>query len=152
MKKRLFFLGASAFLLVSCNSKPAKTTSAEQPPVEKKSNEFCYSYTQNKDNVFLNFKMSDDSLILGKLNYHFHEKDSNDGIVQGQMRGDTLFLDYIFTSEGVETVREVVFLKKGEDFVEGYGDAEEKNGRMVFKNTSKLDFNNSILLKHVDCK
>lgn len=152
MKKRLFFLGACAFLLASCNSKPAKNTTTEQPPVEKKSNEFCYSYAQNKDSVYLTFKMSDDSLILGKLKYKLFEKDANDGIIQGQMRGDTLFLDYIFTSEGVETVREVAFLKNGDDFTEGYGDAEEKNGRMVFKNTAKLNFSNSIVLKPVDCK
>ncbi|HEV8080227.1 MAG TPA: hypothetical protein VGP43_05920 [Chitinophagaceae bacterium] len=55
-------------------------------------------------------------------------------------------------SEGTESIREVVFLKIGNDFVEGYGDAEVKNGKMIFKNTSGLNFNNNLILKNVPCE
>jgi hypothetical protein len=45
------------------------------------------------------------------------------------MKGNTLFAEYKFLSEGTECIREVVFLKKENDFVEGYGDSEEKMER-----------------------
>ncbi len=73
-------------------------------------------------------------------------------MVPGSMKGDTLFAAYTFMSEGTESIREVVFLKTANDFVEGYGDVEEKNDKMIFKNKSGLNFNNNLILKNVACE
>ncbi len=68
------------------------------------------------------------------------------------MKGDTLFAEYKFMSEGTESIREVAFLKKENDFVKGYGDSEEKNGKMIIKNKSGLNFNNNLILKKGACE
>ncbi len=111
----------------------------------------CYVYTSAKDTVNLHLQISG-NIVTGDLAYNYFAKDKNTGTIQGNMKGDTLFAEYKFMSEGTESMREVVFLKKGNDFVEGYGDAEEKNGKMIFKNTSGLNFNNNLILKKVACE
>ncbi len=45
----------------------------------------------------------------------------------------------------------VIFLKKGNTLVEGFGDVEEKSGKMIFKNTGGVKFDESVLLKETDC-
>ena len=67
------------------------------------------------------------------------------------MNGDTLLADYTFQSEGTESVRQVAFLKKGDGFVEGYGDVEDQGGKMVFKNTAMLDFGSGTAFTKVPC-
>lgn len=90
--------------------------------------------------------------IVGDLNYKFFEKDKNSGTIKGNMKGDTLIAEYKFMSEGTESVREIAFLKKENDFVEGYGDMEDVNGKMTFKNKKGLKFSNTLILKNVQCK
>jgi hypothetical protein len=89
--------------------------------------------------------------VTGELEYQLAEKDANTGMLRGQMKGDTLFAEYTFQSEGMESVREVVFLKKGDGWVEGYGEVEEKNGKMVFKSNARLQFDDKTVLTKVAC-
>ncbi len=85
------------------------------------------------------------------LTHNFYEKDKNTGTIQGELKGDTLIADYSFVSEGVSSVREVVFLKKGSELVEGYGDADQVDNKLVFKNRSTLNFS-GITLKPTACE
>nr|WP_314895499.1 hypothetical protein [uncultured Flavobacterium sp.] len=56
-------------------------------------------------------------------------------------------------SEGVFSVRQVAFLKKGDSYVEGYGDVVDDNkGKVTFKDTKQLKFEGNIVLSKVDCK
>ena len=110
----------------------------------------CYVFTSEKDSIFMEVN-SKGNLITGNLIYKFFEKDQNNGTLQGIIKGDTLIANYEFTSEGIKSIREVAFLKKGNNFVEGHGDMTEKNGRMIFKNTHILNFNSNIILKPVQC-
>ncbi|MNY65786.1 hypothetical protein D3C86_2031100 [compost metagenome] len=68
------------------------------------------------------------------------------------MKGDTLVGDYTFISEGVSSVREVVFLQKDGTLIEGYGDVVSTNDRVTFKDKSKLKFDAKNTLTKVDCK
>ena len=90
-------------------------------------------YKTLKDSVLLelNFK---GNAFTGNLEYHYLKKDQNIGTLMGSKTGDTLIAEYRFMSEGMESSREVAFLKSGTDLVEGYGDVEEKNNKVVFKN------------------
>ena len=90
-------------------------------------------------------------MITGNLIYKFFEKDQNKGTLQGIIKGDTLTANYEFISEGIKSVREIAFLKKGNNFVEGHGDMAEKNGKLIFKNSRILNFNSNIILKPVQC-
>lgn len=91
------------------------------------------------------------NVATGTLSYRFSEKDSNEGELDGVMRGDTLVADYSFLSEGKRSVRQVVFLVHENEAVEGYGDMEEKDGKMVFKSPGRLDFTSGVRLQKVSC-
>ena len=67
------------------------------------------------------------------------------------MKGDTLMLDYTFNSEGIESERQVVILRKGNQLFEGYGDMEEKKGKLIFKDVSSLNFKGGIVFNKIDC-
>jgi hypothetical protein len=50
-------------------------------------------------------------------------------------------------SEGISSVRQVVFLKKGNTYIEGYGDVvEEASGKVVFKDRKQLQFDGKSIL------
>ncbi|MGC4034804.1 MAG: hypothetical protein QM764_02510 [Chitinophagaceae bacterium] len=137
----------------SCNNNTTtnnntETDSSAGKPATSKTE--CYFYTNNKDSVTLRFTVSDHS-VSGDLEYKFSGKDMNQGVIQGEMRGDTLLADYEFKSEGIVSVREVAFLKKGDAYAEGYGEAEDKDGKMVFKNVAGLTYSDTVVLKKINC-
>jgi hypothetical protein len=111
----------------------------------------CFVGVTKKDTVVLSFAQSDSS-VHGDLLYKFNEKDLNSGTIDGVMMGDTLVADYTFKSEGTSSVRQVVFLRRGNEMIEGFGDVEDNNGRMIFRNLSTLTFDRSVVVKQTDCK
>ena len=138
------FLG----LVASCNNQPQN--SKNNKPPNRTGDLKCYSYINNKDTVLLKTKYTGDS-VTGTVVYNFFEKDKNTGTIQGQINDDLLIADYTFISEGMSSVRQVAFKKSGNNFIEGYGDIEDINGKIVFKNIDSLNFNHSMVLKEVDC-
>ena len=68
------------------------------------------------------------------------------------MNGEILFADYTFNSEGMQSVRPVAFKKTRENFIEGYGETEIKNGKTTFKNKDSLNYTHSFLLMPFDCE
>lgn len=140
---------------VSCKKdKTEGEVSAEHETVavEETVNEECYLGILKKDTVSMSLNIKGNLVSSGKLSYKFFEKDKNEGSLIGELKGDTLFADYTFMSEGISSVRQVVFLKKGNIYIEGYGDIEENNGKAFFKNTKQLKFDGKIFLSKVDCK
>lgn len=150
----LIFFGA----LISCNSGNKNADelmdtitnydTGTSGPAETTSE--CYENINGKDTVFLSL-FSEAKVITGSLMYNYYEKDKNSGAIKGNMYGDTLIAEYVFNSEGNTSIREVAFLKQDSKFVEGYGDVEEKNDKLVFKNRNSLKFTGKPLTK-VDCR
>jgi len=142
----------SIMVLKAANGKEITYTKTSAP--EKLVSNFetfdCYSYTMKKDSAFLRINITD-NVVSGDLEYKNFEKDSNKGTIKGKMLGDTLLADYTFLSEGATSVREVVMLRKGPGFIEGYGESEEKNGKMNFINRSKLNFKKGMTFKKTNC-
>lgn len=152
MKYNYILLLSAAGFLAACNNQPTKTDQPTEISAAAPVNETtCYAGNSGRDSIDMLVKTDGDK-ITGDLNYRFFEKDQNHGTINGMIKGDTLIADYMFQSEGQQSVRQVAFLKKGDDLVEGYGDMEERDGKMVFKNTGGLDFSNSISLKKTECK
>lgn len=144
-------LGIIVIGIFSCNNQQAGENKNEnQVPVTETETAACYAYINNKDTVLLHVYVKD-KVATGELTYNFYEKDKNTGTIQGELKGDTLIADYSFVSEGVSSVREVVFLKKGNELVEGYGDADQVDNKLVFKNRSTLNFS-GITLNPTDCE
>lgn len=147
MKKIFLGLIACISIFTSCKNEPKQTPEQQTEPVNTAQ---CYSYITDKDTVSMKITLIGNE-VTGDLAYNYFEKDKNEGTLRGKMAGDTLFATYTFTSEGTESTREVAFLKKGTDLVEGYGDAQEMNGMMIFTSKASLDFSSKIILKLVEC-
>lgn len=153
--KRLFIFLIIAFA-ISCQNNGHKTVPIS---VEKSKQNIqdipsthmaCYA-TIGKNSVLLKLIISDSS-VKGTLIYNLYQKDKNTGTLDGKLYGDTLIANYQFTSEGIKSIRQVAFLIKDSLITEGYGDVEEKNGRMVFRDRKSLDFKKGLKLKKTDCE
>ena len=138
-------------LIISCNSSPTQNSAINIKRSETDSTfNICYSSVVKKDTVLLNALMFGDS-IKGSLGYKLYEKDQNNGSVLGKMYGDTLRMMYTYISEGTESIREVVFLKKDTLLIEGFGDLKKTNEKVIFEDIQKVKFNGLVLQK-VPCK
>jgi hypothetical protein len=150
-----FFLAVILFTACNSNEDTSKQTAngtdkrAKAPEPIVASN--CYMGTNNRDTVLLNLTTIDKK-IAGNLQYNFFEKDKNNGTFSGEMHGDTLLADYVFVAEGRTSTRQIIFLKKGNELVEGYAAMEEKENKVVFKNINTVDFSRGIVLKQVTCR
>lgn len=148
MKTALLALLFFATLIVACQtSKEEKETDVK----EKAETSQCYLYQTEKDTVTLNIVLNGDQ-ITGMLSYQFYEKDANRGSISGIFKGDTLIADYTFKSEGVESVRQVVFLKTDEGLEEGFGESVEVDGKSKFKDINSLKFSENLSLKKTSCR
>ncbi len=155
-------LCVTAFLgLMSCNYPSQNKSTTAAPDTMKPDTNVgkviafhngtnCFTHTQNNDSVFLSLVLRD-SLVTGRLQYRLREKDANTGTLKGVFHGDTLIAEYSFLSEGVRSVREVAFLRKGDILIEGTGNMKDNGHRMVFTNRREISFNTNLVLETVDC-
>jgi len=134
----------------SCK-KEAAATKIPKTVAEKNAIETCYKGILKQDTIVMSLVIKDNLITEGKLSYHFFEKDKNEGTLKGEIKGDTIYADYTFMSEGSQSVREVAFLKQGNSYIEGYGDVKEYNGKMIFKDVKHLKFDSKMVLVKTDC-
>ena len=149
MNLKSAFLAAITCIVFSCNNQQQQSATNEKPDENNLLN--CYRYINNNDTINLK-TVNVKGFITGTLVYNLYEKDENKGTIQGSMKGNVLIADYTFFSEGMKSVRQVAFKKIGSNFIEGYGDVEDKNGKMIFKNPDSLTFSQSVILKAFDCR
>ncbi len=150
MMKKIFLLFITATTLFSCAGNNDKDLDIASTDIAKETTIHCYMKVVQQDTFLLRLNKTGQK-ISGSLEYDFFEKDRNVGMVSGELNGDTLFAEYKFKSEGVESVRELAFILKEVDVQEGYGEMEEKGGRMVFKNRSAVQFTDTTLFKNLPC-
>ena len=111
----------------------------------------CYEYVQGKDTIKGTFLIQENA-VSGDLIYKLYQKDKNTGKLTGTINGDTLLADYLFISEGMTSVRQIVFLRKNKTLVEGFGEIEEVENKMVIKDRKKLNFTSKIVLNEIPCE
>jgi len=99
----------------------------------------CYQMTMKQDTANLQLNLMD-STVTGKLQYDWNEKDGNTGTIKGVLRDSLVFADYTFESEGLMSVREVIFRLHDHSLIQGFGQLEEKKGKIVFKDKGSLQF------------
>ncbi len=154
-----FYVAALLAILFSCNnprdskqldSTHVKDTSVSSKGASQTSREECYAGKTGKSIVQLALRIHGDK-VEGTLNYLPEQKDKNTGSIMGRLLGDTLLADYTFMSEGIESVRQVTFLRTREGYKEGYAPMRDQNGKMIFVNISEADYSTSPLLVRVDC-
>lgn len=155
LMNRTILLLTCVFFCVSACSRPNIKIQEEQAvdvaSQEAHSDPSCYLFATERDTVYLVLDPPMDGKITGELSYNIYERDGNIGFIEGEVQGDTLIADYTFLSEGMVSVREVGFLLGEGQVVEGYGDVEEVDGRMVFWHKDSLDFSNGLIMPKVPC-
>lgn len=148
--KNTSIIALSLAIFASCNTEK-KQESTTKTEVKTTPTETCYQHTKDSSTIKLDVIIND-NMVTGNLLYDYYQKDKNQGTIKGQLKSDTLFADYTFISEGVESVREVVFIKTANGWVEGYGEIDDKNGKVTFKNRNKITFDNNVTLKETTCQ
>lgn len=155
MKKVILLGFVFVSFLVSCKKEKEieeAPSESEKIIIDEQVSRECYRGIINKDTISMTLHIKGNELTSGTLSYIFYEKDKNEGTLIGEIKGDTLFADYTFMSEGITSVRQVVFLKKEVSYVEGYGDVvDDAKGKITFKDTKQLKFEGNIVLQKVDC-
>lgn len=154
MNRSILILSAAAMIAAACQSKTTEEkidSLAKSPDTVSSQSKACYAYTKNRDTVTLSYTIAGNT-IAGEFSNNLFEKDKNSGQINGMIKGDTIIADYTAKGEGVTSIRQVAFLKKGDQLLEGYGDTEEKDGKMVFTKIHELKFVSAIGLTAVDCK
>ena len=126
-----------AVLLIACSdeagqqpdvfSHTSTTTKANSDTLTKL--EGCHTMIYNRDTAHLILSVKD-TIVTGQLEYKRFEKDYNNGIVKGVLANDVIIADYVFQSEGTESIREVVFYVKGDSLYEGFGEVKV-NGKIT---------------------
>ena len=111
----------------------------------------CYISTFNKDTAHLKLIISNNE-VSGNLVYDRFEKDGNVGTIKGRVQDSLIIADYTFQSEGMTSVREVVFKIKDENLIEGYGDIVLKGDTAAFKNITQLKFQDEQPFLKEECK
>jgi hypothetical protein len=154
MKRELMIPLLAAAVLLSCKKETNQPLPVPTVQEEMVVNEFqiiCYQGIIKKDTISLQLQIDQNQYVKGELSYLFAEKDKNNGTIVGHMVGDTLKANYTFTSEGKQSDREIVFLRKGKIVIEAYGDVEEKEGKTVFREPKKLYFDSATILTEIPC-
>lgn len=151
MKKLLAF--TCLLIMFACKKEPKPVVPPKPVAVEAPVLHECYQGILGKDTITMNLELKGNEVTSGQLRYNFFEKDDNQGELTGLIVGDTLKAAYTFMSEGAATVREVAFLKRGKNYVEGYGDViDDNHGNVSFKDSKKLQFDSKIVLAKTYCK
>ncbi|CAM4158016.1 hypothetical protein SAMN06265348_105177 [Pedobacter westerhofensis] len=154
MNKSILSIGMIAVFMAACQSKTPEEkidSLAKSPDTVAAQSKACYAYIKNRDTVTLSYTIAGNN-IAGEFSNNLFEKDKNSGQINGIIKGDTIIADYTAKGEGVTSVRQVAFLKKGDQLLEGYGDTREENGKMVFTKVHELKFVSAIGLTAVECK
>jgi len=152
--KKLIILSLLAISLTSCknNTKEQETTEEKEVMTTEEPSAMlevgCYSYNTNNNNVNLEITSLDNG-VSGKLTYALAEKDSNSGTFNGELSDDKLIGEYTFMSEGVESKREVAFMIKDNQLIEGYGELNETGTAFVDK--SNINYTSTMPLSKTDC-
>ncbi len=156
--KSILFMGILFIVFACTNNEKSNNTTVNDSVANDNTNitssqpvKLCYAQ-KNKDTVLLNIELNGDK-VTGELYINRFEKDVNRGTINGTMKGDTLFADYTFNAEGMQSVREVVFLKKDDVIIEGYGPLKyDSNNKAVFTNKDSLMFDEKMKLDKVACE
>lgn len=108
----------------------------------------CYEY--NKEGNQILFKITEiGNTIKGAINYVLAEKDANTGTFSGTLTDNKLIGIYTFSSEGTESTREVAFMVKDDQLIEGFGELN-KTGN-AFKNKNNISYTSTMPLTKTDC-
>ena len=110
----------------------------------------CYMQVLKRDTFAASLQQHGNT-VTGRLSFDNYEKDGSTGTVSGDLQGDVLKLDYVFASEGMNSVMEVYFKYKDGNLVRGIGEMKTKGDTAYFINPALIQYNGSDL-KKISCQ
>lgn len=165
LMKKIIVIVSALSVIVSCEKNDGKQTNVEnrkpdtlampnqeKNQIEQKENtDYCYLNVTDKDSLMLKYRVSNGN-VSGKLTYKNFEKDSSSGNVTGQASGDTLKLNYTFSSEGMTSEREVYFLQDSGVLLEGTGEyADPASSKQKYVSSKAINYSKGRRLAPADC-
>lgn len=115
----------------------------------------CYVAIDGSDTAYLTLDSRADDKISGKLLINFLNKPNNNGRLNGEFKGDTLFVDYTFTVGDNKTAYKnpLAFLSDSGKLILGVGTIETYLGRSYFAKGKPIDFaKGRFRFDSLDCK
>jgi hypothetical protein len=160
MKKMMIALATSLAFFACQNSKPTETATTSTPETTKptetvaapapvaKADTICFVQKFKKDISEIQLIVAGDD-VTGEYHWHPYQKDGGHGTLKGTKKDNMITADWNYTIEGANQIEEVVFKMEGEKLMQGQGELDEKSGRLVIKDKSKIKF--SEIFNKVNC-
>jgi hypothetical protein len=156
MKKMTSALAMSLLFCACENSKPQATTTVAEPPkpiVEAppptiKADTICFMEKIKKDVSEIQLVIAGND-VTGEYHWHPYQKDGGHGTLKGTKKDSLITVDWSYTIEGANQIEEVVFKMKDDKLMKAAGALDEKSGRLVIKDKSKMKF--SEVFNKVNC-
>lgn len=139
--KNLSILAALAcvFLIAGCNQNDKKVVDTKAP--DKLLDSACYVANYDSESAHMVLKNYASGKVGGTLVINYSKNPKNTGTLDGKFKGDTLFVDYRFTSETKNVfTNPLAFLKKDGKFIMGVGQIETTMGRSYFVKDKPINF------------
>lgn len=152
-----------SFFILSCNQGTNISEATNATVAESESNNQCLLAVHEKDTASFNMTTAADGQVRGdliiasgELNPGSVEKVLNSGQIEGRFRGDTLFVDYTYTTGSLDKTvykNPLAFLKNDEQLILGVGEIETYVGRAYFVKNKPINFEIAkYRFEPVDCK
>lgn len=130
---------------------PPDSSPASEDITPKPGEKDCYNFMVDNDTVVITIKWLDTSRFTGSMLYQLKEKDRNIGSLEGIRKGDLLLADYEFSSEGMQSKRQVAFKRIQDYLVEGYGEVWSDSSGFKFREPGLLNFDLNRKIYAVRC-
>ena len=112
----------------------------------------CYVAHLAKDRYTLEITSQVNSAVMANIAYENYEKDSSKGTFVGTYTSGILSGNYSFTSEGMNSKRELFFKRDGQGFIAGFGPITSSEDTEKFTRPLKLSWDqNYRYVKSNDC-
>ncbi len=150
MKNSIYLLAFFVTVWIfGCNQAQNNNSQTADESTSETSNRSCYLALTEKDTADLKIMTSKDGKVTGDLIMRYGLKPNkverviNKGKVEGSFKGDTLFLNYLYTSGSLNNTlyqNPLALLKKGDQLILGVGQIQNSVGRSYFAKNKPIDF------------
>ena len=157
--KYIYSLIAIAFICNSCGEEAQNTPNQKiiehvKEDTTISNNKFemdgCYRLIIENDTATMDVTQQQ-NYITGSLVYKRDGKDNNIGTVNLVKTTDRVEGWYKYQSEGITSVRQVVFKPTNNSFAEGYGDIKMNGDTAMFKYPHALHFEEKHTFNKINC-
>jgi hypothetical protein len=122
------------------NNKPANGAPSEQ---------ICFELRFKEDLSELKLDIQGDE-VTGIFNVLPYEKDASTGTLKAKKTGNIIRGEWTYMIEGSNQSEEVEFKLEGDKAFQRLSELEEKNGKLMLKETSKIEYSDPMI--KVECK